>query len=416
MKSFIKKIIQNMARMVINKFQPGIVAITGNVGKTSTKDAIALLLSSRYRVEASRGNYNNEFGVPLTILGKDSPGSSPLGWLRVLLRGLRLVLWSDAKYPEILVLEYAIDHPKDMDVLLSIAKPNVAVITPIGEAPSHLEFFDSLSDLVAEKVKLIKALSKDGLAVLSADDKNVKRQHGKTKARVLTYGMDREANFYASNFIGGESETITLGLNFKVEFSGNTIPVKLPKVLSKFQAVAVAAALAVGTHFDINLVESSKFLESFTPPKGRMNVLPGIKGTTIIDDSYNSSPKACAAALEVLGEQKAIRKIAVLGDMKELGEKTEEAHEEIVKMAEGVADIVITVGDSSKFISESANHFDAAEEAGRYLQDEVIKAGDIILVKASQSIRLEKVVKELMLHPEKAKELLVRQGEEWNKD
>ncbi|EKD46257.1 MAG: hypothetical protein ACD_68C00069G0001, partial [uncultured bacterium] len=323
MKKLVQKLLKKIARAILKKFHPKIVAITGNVGKTGTREAIFCLLSSRFRCRQASGNYNNELGVPLTVLGMESPGKSILGWMRIFIRALRLLFWSDAKYPEILVLEFAVDRPGDMDYLLEIVVPDVSVVTPVGETPVHLEFFENLDHFLEEKGKIVSRLPKEGLAILNYDDPNVRRMRSKTKARVLSYGLEAGADFYAHSFavlpLKSDNENLHGGLNFKLSFSGTTVPMRLPFVLSKFQASACAAALACGRYFEMNLVDAGSALENYRPPKGRMNILAGIKNTILIDDSYNSSPKACAAALEVFRELPASHKIVVLGDMRELG-------------------------------------------------------------------------------------------------
>jgi len=189
---------------------------------------------------------------------------------------------------------------------------------------------------------------------------------------------------------------------------------------------AALAAAAVGLYFDMNLVEIAKALEEFNLPPGRMNILPGIKHTFIIDDTYNSSPEAVISALDILGRikiEEGASKYAILGDMLELGSYTEEGHLTAgQKAAASNLQCLIAVGERARMIIQGASqagmddaclfYFDKPEEAGRFIQNR-LKAGDISLVKGSQGMRMEKIVKEIMAEPEKAGELLVRQGEDW---
>ncbi|MFA5754455.1 MAG: cyanophycin synthetase, partial [Patescibacteria group bacterium] len=198
------------------------------------------------------------------------------------------------------------------------------------------------------------------------------------------------------------------------------------KAMSETAPYAALAAAAVGLYFEMNLVEIALALKDFSLPKGRMNVLPGIKHTFIIDDTYNSSPEAVIAALSVLSRIKIdpeASKYAVLGDMLEIGAYTEEGHQLVGrKLVESGISRLIAVGERSRDIIRGAKdagleddfifYFDNSEDAGKFLQDRV-KAGDIILVKGSQGVRMEKAVKEIMAEPERAAELLVRQGKEW---
>ncbi len=192
--------------------------------------------------------------------------------------------------------------------------------------------------------------------------------------------------------------------------------------MGRAQSYAAAGAAALGLILGINLVKIAEALGSYAPPAGRFKIIDGIKGSVIIDDTYNASPLAMQEALKTLGELKAERKIAMLGDMLEIGKYTLEAHEAMGKLAAETVQILVTVGDKAKFIAESARgagtsrdsifEFQDIYGAGKFLQDK-IQRGDIILIKGSQGVRLEKVVKEIMAEPEKAGELLVRQNKEW---
>jgi UDP-N-acetylmuramoyl-tripeptide--D-alanyl-D-alanine ligase len=249
-----------------------------------------------------------------------------------------------------------------------------------------------------------------------------------SRARVLTYGLQAGADLMAQdivyNFTKGKYELA--GINFKLNYHGAIVPVFMDHILSETALYAALAAAAVGIYFDMNLVDIANALRGFYLPKGRMNVLAGIKHSFIIDDTYNSSPEAALAALDILGRIKVedgAAKYAVLGDMLEIGVYTEEGHrrvgEAVVK--NGIQHL-IAVGEKSRDIIRGATaagladdyifYFDRSEEVGIFLQNR-IKAGDVILVKGSQGMRMEKIVKEIMAEPERAKELLVRQGEEW---
>ena len=205
-----------------------------------------------------------------------------------------------------------------------------------------------------------------------------------------------------------------LGISFKIEYQGSIVPVRMTRVLGKQQTYAAAAAAVVGVSFGLNLVEISEALKDVQVLAGRGKLIEGIKQTWIIDDTYNASPSSTLAALEVLEQFGQRRKIAVLGDMLELGPQTEAGHRQVGKKAAAVADLLLVVGLRAKFIADEFKkqsqkkvlEFDQAKEAGLALQKEC-QSGDIILVKGSRSMRMEKVVKEIMAHPEKADELLV---------
>jgi UDP-N-acetylmuramyl pentapeptide synthase len=198
----------------------------------------------------------------------------------------------------------------------------------------------------------------------------------------------------------------------------------LSGVFGKTQSYAAAAAALAGLIFGMNLVKISEALTHYRAPAGRLRIIPGIKGSTIIDDTYNSSPTACHEALDVLRRLKAKRKIAVLGDMLELGRYTMAAHHEVGRLAAKVVDLLITVGLRAKFIAEGAIEagmakksvvsFQSVREAGLFLQEK-IRENDLILVKGSQGVRMERIVLEVMAEPQNAAELLVRQSPAWQK-
>lgn len=425
LKSFLQLFLGFFSKKVIKKYRPDIVGITGSVGKTSTKEATAIVLSSRFNVRKSAKNYNNEIGLPLTILGFDkSPGRSVWGWLRVFLKSLKLILIKDKKYPDILVLEMGADKPGDIKYLVELSPPKVGVWTSVAHV--HTEFFKTLKKIILEKREIISSLSHDGYAVLNFDDDYVMENIDKTKAEILTYGFRDGADLRASEINLVEDENGPKGLNFKVFYKGNTVPVLLNGVVAEHLIPSCLAGLAIGLVFGINLVDGAEELKKLKPLSGHMRILKGIKNTLLIDDTYNSSPKAVKSALETLTKLDTnSNRYAVLGDMLELGTETENSHREVgFKVAELGIDYLITVGEASKNTALSAKEAGMNEDkiysfadsisAGKFLQEKITEK-DILLVKGSQSIRMEKIVKELMAEPLLAKDLLVRQGEEWDR-
>ncbi len=426
MKKILQLKLKILAQLILKKYQPVVVGITGSIGKTSTKEALVAVLSQKMRVRASYKNYNNEIGLPLSVIGADSPGRDIWGWLKVFLRALSLWLFRSSSYPEVLVLEMGIDRPGDLGYLLRIAPVNVGVVTGVSYA--HLEFFGSVTNIKKEKQVLIEKLDKKGLAVLNYDNELSREMAEVSQARILTYGLKEGANLRAQDITCNfTKEGYELnGINFKLNYNGSIVPVYMKNVLSETALYAALAAAAVGTYFDLNLVEIAQALGTFSLPKGRMSYLPGIKHTFLIDDSYNSSPEAALAALDVLKRIKVepnSKKYAVLGEMLEIGPYTEEGHQVVGRqVAENKADYLIAVGERARGFIRGAKdsgleddaifYFDKPEEAGRFLQNR-IKAGDVLLVKGSQGARMEKIVKELMAEPERAAEFLVRQGKEW---
>lgn len=423
---FLQKILKIISKLILSRHKPTIIGITGSMGKTSTVQAVYQVLVSKFRVRKTIGNYNNELGVPLTIIGQKSAGKSILGWLEIFIKGFLQIFKS--KYPEILILEMGIDKPGDLDYLLNLVKPNISILTAIGKIPVHIEFFKNPEELAKEKIKIIKCLNSNNTAILNFDDLKVRSAKKETQAKIITFGFNKGSEIFADNLILNSPELGPIdqpqGYSFKLHYQGKEIPIRLPYVFGKHQIYAVLAAVACGLALDMNLVEISQSLTNYKPPNGRMNLIPGIKYTYLIDDTYNSSPDASIAALNVLKQlQVPGKKIAVLGDMLELGAMTEQAHKDIGKIAAQTTDIIVAVGKASKYTASEAIEFgfpqdkvfqfQESSKAGLFIQNKILSQGDLVLIKGSQGIRMEKITKELMAEPEKAKELLVRQSSDW---
>lgn len=413
-----------LARLTNWRYAPGVVAVTGSVGKTSTKEALRAVLSHKYRVRAAAKSFNNELGVPLTIISDAERSGGLLFWFRTLWSAWFRLIVRRHDYPEVLVLEYAIDRPGDMNHLIRIAAPDVAVMTAMGDVPVHVEFFTGPEAVLHEKTKLVKALPEDGFAILNIDDPKVAGVADLAKSHVMTYGFGEGANVRLSNFRqaleGGESS-----LHFKLAHDGTVMPVTMRGALGKAESYAAAAAAATGLAFGMNLVDIAAGLESYVPPPGRFRILPGVRGTTLIDSTYNASPLSMEEALGTLEEMDASRKVAVVGDMLELGKFTLAVHEEAGRKAAKVCDVLIAVGHRAKFIAEAAlasgmsklrvHSFLTLADTVRHLEG-ALKPKDLVLFKASQGVRLERVLKRFLAEPSRAEELLVRQDGKWLKE
>lgn len=424
LKKVIAKILEIEARAIIKKYQPKIIAVTGSVGKTSTKDAIYAVISKSVYARKSEKSFNSDIGVPLTILGCNNGWNDPVKWACNLWHGLSYIIFKKS-YPEWLVLEVGADRPGDIKKISKWLKPNIVVVTKFANVPVHIEYFKSKDEVVAEKANLVDALKHDGVLILNSDDADVFAFKNKTLNKILTYGMMGDAEVRATNYsvYYHEESGEPFGIYFKVEYAGNTLPVRMIGTLGGNNIYSSLAALAVGISLDLNLIECAENLSNYSTPKGRMSLIRGMKKSTIIDDTYNSSPVALHSALNTLQEIKTKnRKIAILGDMMELGKHTSDEHKKAGILAATACDLLVTVGLRSRAMAESAIdagldedsvlQFDTSLEAGEYIKN-YIKEKDIILVKGSQSTRMEKVVHLLMAEPEKAGELLVRQEEEW---
>ena len=415
----LERILRLMAKVVLKRYHPLVVGITGSVGKSSTKEAISAVLSAKRFIWKSEGNYNNEIGLPLAILDAESGGASLFGWLSVGFRFLRLIL-VPTKYPDVLVLEMGVDRPGDMAYLLGIAPVKVGIVTRI--APSHLAFFGTVANIAREKGALVASLPTDGYAILNADDPRTMKMQERTKAVVLTYGFSPEAAVRADNLIfqGAEGGS---GWSFKLNYAGKTIPVRLPNVLAKHQIEDALAGAAVGIALDMNLVEIASALEGIVPLPGRLRALTGKVGSMILDDTYNASPASTNAALATLGSIPARRKIAVLGDMLELGGDSEELHTELAPaLAAAGVEFFIAVGVRMNLAREAliASGFPASRTlffpdpmSAAHAASELVRDGDLFLVKGSRGMRMEKIVEALLRNPEEARGVLCSQSAGW---
>jgi UDP-N-acetylmuramoyl-tripeptide--D-alanyl-D-alanine ligase len=423
-KKIVQRVLAILAKAIMAKYKPDVIGVTGSFGKTSSKDAIYTVLSHKFRVRRNIKNYNNEIGLPLTIIGASSGGRSVIGWLVAFSRALLLLLWRDKSYPEMLVLEMAVDRPGDMKYLTNLAPCKVGVVTGVG--PVHIEFFKTVDRIAKEKSVMVSQVDKNGWAILNCDNDHVCDMAELAKSRVITYGIDKDdADIRATDIkiSASEGEQIS-GISFKLSHKGNSVPIFLPNILGRHMVYAALSAISVGIIHGMNLVDIAHALRSFRAPRGRMNLIDGIKYTHIIDDTYNSGPDAAIAALKLLGELPASgKKIAVLGDMLELGDHSEDSHRSVgEQVANSQVDYLITVGQESKMIVREAQKqgmdaddcfsFSDVETAGRFVQDK-IEQGDFVLVKGSQGMRMERVVKEIMAQPMQANELLVRQDKVW---
>ncbi|MCK5021704.1 MAG: UDP-N-acetylmuramoyl-tripeptide--D-alanyl-D-alanine ligase [Candidatus Pacebacteria bacterium] len=442
-KKVVISIIQLEAKLVLKKYKPKIVAVTGSVGKTTTKDTIYTVLSSSFFVRKSEKSFNSEIGVPLTILGCENAWNNPFLWLKNILIGLKLLLFK-SNYPKWMVLEVGADAPGDIENLAKWLKPDIAVITRFAKIPVHVEFFKSPQALMDEKKKLVKYLKAGGIFVKNSDDENVNSIQVAEGIQTISFGYKEGVDVLGSDIEVIYENSIPTGINFEVKYSDISIPIILKGVIGKSQASSVLIAVAVGMSLklDKNLISSS-IAENYRTQPGRMKLLKGIKETTLIDDSYNASPIAVEKALETLKDLiipkptlvrpngfrtvgqgiEGGRKIAVLGDMLELGKYSTEEHKNIGKLVVSSCDILVTIGLRSRHIAEGALlggmseknifQFDDSLKAGKYLQN-LIHKNDVILIKGSQSIRTEKITEEIMAYPEKKHKLLVRQEAEWN--
>lgn len=369
--------LQRWAKWQRNRLTAKVVGITGSLGKTSAKESIAAVLSQRYKVFRSPGNFNNEVGLPLSLL--DCPDDA-----------------------EVIVLEmggaYAFG---ELTLLADIAKPDVGVVTNIH--PIHLERMGTLENITKTKTELVEAIPDEGFVVLNHDDPRVRAMATVTNSRVVTFGIEDHADIYAHDV---QSQGLK-GITFWVNIGGKETFLTVPFVGSPGVAIAVVA-LAVGHGFGMDIAEMQEGLQDEST-QVRLLLVEGPRGSQIIDDTYNASTPSVLAALNLLRELPGNRRIAVLGEMRELGAHAEEGHRIVGGRAGEVVDMLVTFGELTDFTIVSAQ--ESAAEAGRdltivrflpeqreelteFLENELTE-GDMVLLKGARGLQMETVVQAL---------------------
>ncbi|MSQ14972.1 MAG: UDP-N-acetylmuramoyl-tripeptide--D-alanyl-D-alanine ligase [Dehalococcoidia bacterium] len=360
--------LQCLARGWRDRHQVTVAAITGSVGKTSTKDAVAALLATKFKVMKSLGNLNTEIGIPLTLLELDESCEKA-------------------------VLEMGMYVPGDIALLCKIAKPDVGVVTNVG--PTHMGRTGSLEATAMAKRELVEALNSDGIAILNGDDHLVSSMAAFTKASTIIYGTTSGLDLWSENI---DSRGLS-GISFTMHWRNEKRAVETP-LMGRHSVYTALAASAVALSQGISLDEVVLGLQSLSEGN-RIKVLRGLMGCTILDDTYNSSPASCVAALDLLSQLDGHR-IAVLGDMLELGQEEGEGHRKVGRRAATAVDHLITVGARARTIADEARKSGlddveavythaAAEEAIKG----VMRPACSILVKGSRSMAMEHIVKSL---------------------
>jgi len=350
------------------------VGITGSVGKTTTKEATAAALGARYRVLRSPASFNNEIGVPITFLSQEPSH-------------------------EVAVVEMGFYVPGEIADLCRLVRPRVGVVTAVPDKPVHFARTPSVDAIARGKAELIEALPADGTALLNADDPRVREMATRTQANVVLFGTSDDAALRARDVVSDGLD----GVRFTAQFRGEHAIVRFP-LPGAHLVTSALAAIGAAVALDVPLDEAAIGVGTLERPAHRMSVRRAGE-LTVIDDAYNASPVAVAAALRLLGTQKG-RRVAVLGDMLELGALASDAHREVGTIAARTADIFVGVGELTGIAVNDARRAGLAEAYAAMDNAEalvilrrLLRPGDVVLVKGSRALRMEEIVDAILASP-----------------
>jgi UDP-N-acetylmuramoyl-tripeptide--D-alanyl-D-alanine ligase len=367
--------LQRLAVYHRRQLTPTVIGITGSVGKTSTKEVVAAVLGRRYRTLKSKRSFNTEVTVPATMLNL-TPAD------------------------EVAVLEMGMWAAGEIRFLANLARPSLGIVTNVG--PSHLERLKTLEAIARAKAELVEALPAGGTAILNYDDELVRAMAQRTQARTLLYGLDPAADLWADEIVSRGLE----GIGFRAHYGGESVTLKLP-LLGRHSVHTALAGAAAGLALGMNWEEIVDGLRS-GDEQLRLLAVPGAGGAMIIDDTYNAAPASSLAALNLLAELEG-RRIAVMGDMLELGSYEEEAHRLVGRRVPAVADLLLAVGERAVWIAEEARACGMPPDAVMMARTNsaaieqllpILRRGDYVLVKGSRGVALEQIVTALQRRPE----------------
>ncbi|MCL2173759.1 Mur ligase family protein [Candidatus Saccharibacteria bacterium] len=415
-KQHIQRKLEKYARRYLKKHRPKLVVVVGSVGKTTTKSAIATVLSTKFRVVASRGNLNDQLSVPFGIVGVEYPPFSALKkigtWHRVF-KTMRQRIRSKTNV-EVVVQELATDRPGEIAHYQKYLRPDIAVVTAV--APEHLENFPGGLDAVAREELTVARYS--GLTIINRDDVDARFAQFAETTNITNYGL--EGGEYRFEITGGTALT-----GYNIKFIGPEFPNGVESTVHLVGEHVLKSALAaavVAAKLGMNAAEIATALPQIKPVPGRMNVLHGVRGTIIIDDTYNSNPSAAIAALRTLYLIDAPQRVAILGSMNELGPDSAQYHAAVGAQCDpNFLSWVITIGaEAEQHLAPAAKAngcqvatFPDPISAGAFA-NKILEKGGIVLAKGSQNgVFAEEAVKILLRDPVAQGPWLVRQDEEW---
>ncbi|MFT7507733.1 MAG: UDP-N-acetylmuramoyl-tripeptide--D-alanyl-D-alanine ligase, partial [Acidimicrobiales bacterium] len=279
MKEIFKKIIIFIitleAKILLRRKKPTIVAVTGSVGKTSVKDAVYAVLKDHVHTRKSQKSFNSEIGVPLSVLGLNNGWNNPIVWIKNIFDGAFTAFFA-SEYPDVLVLEVGVDRPGDMDRLTQWLTPDIVVLTRLPEVPVHVEYFDTPEDVIAEKMQLVHALKDDGILIYNNDDEKIRKEIEGVRQQSFGFSRYSPSHFNTCGDHIMYKEGKAVGVECVLEHIGEEVILQVYGSLGVQHAYNYAAAVAVGTQFDVLMFDAATALSTHTPPKGRMRIIEGV--------------------------------------------------------------------------------------------------------------------------------------------
>jgi UDP-N-acetylmuramoyl-tripeptide--D-alanyl-D-alanine ligase len=399
-KEFLKKIVINIlyieSKFVLFLKRPKIIAITGTVGKTTTKEILYAGLEDFFDVRKSPKGFNSDIGVLLTILNLKTYKVSLWHWLRNIMKGFFIIFQRD--YPELLIVEVGANYPGEIQKNAKLLKPDVVIFTKLPEIMAHMEFFKNRQHFIDEKLSLAQYLKNNGVIIYNGDDQTLFEEFNKDKFKFCikkTFGKNADYRF--KDVLISYQNNILQGTNIVLD---DNLGINLKGVLGEHLAYSVSALWAVSEVLDLNSMDIMTSLEkNFIPMAGRMRIFRGINNFTIIDDSYNALPESVKNGSDFLNQIKVSgRKIYILGRLAELGKYTDEAYKKAIKYIKNSCDIIFLVNDGGKweqyakdlhfeevysFNKYGDNFFANTDSVGKFLQ-KYINEGDIVMFKGAR--------------------------------
>ncbi len=409
LKIFKKKIILYFAKVIIKKHNPEIVGIAGSTDKSLVSSVASHVFENSFNTRCVQSKQNDvELNFAFSVLGEIFEQRFENCIFSLVLYFLKEFF--SKKYPRILILQYKTQKLGDMDLLLNIAKPNVVLFTNTTDKPCS--FFGDKNDFLVEELKIITSVNpnkpkENQIVILNEDDSFVQKIKKQVNCSIYTYSTKKKSSFYATGIHLSVHEDVLHGISFKVNYDGNSVPIRLMNVIATNNIYSILGAITLASVYKINMIDIAQRLKNYMPPVSRMRYLDGINYSKIIDDTYDSSLESTYKALESLASIKSNRKIVVLGELPQICNLSKQDYKDIVKkIVSKNTNFIVLIGKKfdvtldyllkNSFVLDDNLFFcDSVMKAGEILEKR-IKRGDLILIKGASEMRMEKIVKKLL--------------------